>query len=104
MRDLDELRPLSAGRLLEIWAGTREIGDPLERVLRCTGRLLAECCRFRGEPVYRDEAEALADLTGREIERLLLRLAEQGGPEDRPAPGGVNPEFDVARFEALRGG
>ena len=60
MRAVDELRPLTAGRLLELWQACREIGDPLERVLRCNGRIVSECCFFRGERVYRDGAEAPA--------------------------------------------
>ena len=98
MRDIDELRPLTAGRLLELWRQCREAEDPLERVLRCNGLILSECCFFQGERVYGDETEALADLTGR-----LCRLARDGGSgEDRPTePGTVNPEFDAARFAAL---
>lgn len=105
MRDIDELRPLTAGRLLELWKASREIEDPLERVLVCNVRILMECCRFQGERVYGGEQEALADLTGQEIDRLLRRLAEGGGSlgcrpqEDAPVE---NPEFDAARFEALR--
>lgn len=103
MRDIDELRPLRMGRLLELWRQSRECGDPLERVLLCNGRILSECCFAQGKRVYGDEAEALADLTGRQMERLLCRLARDGGSgEDRPTePGTVNPEFDAARFAAL---
>lgn len=102
MRDIDELRPLTAGRLLELWRQCREAEDPLERVLACNGLILSECCFFQGERVYGDETEALADLTGRQMERLLRRLAEGGGSEDRrPQAGTVNPEFDAARFAAL---
>lgn len=107
MRDVDELRPLTAGRLLELWRACREMEDPLERVLACNGRIVAECCFFRGERTYADAAEALGDLTGRQMERLLLRLAEGGGPPARrPERDGAkaeNPAFDAARFEALRG-
>ena len=78
MREIDELRPLTAGRLLELWQACREAGDPLERVLLCNGRILSECCFAQGKRVYGDEAEALADLTGRQMERLLRRLAEGG--------------------------
>ena len=86
-------------------AETREAAeDPLERVLLCNGRILAACCFARGEPVYKDETEALADLTGRQMEQLLLRLAEGGGCEDRrPRRETMNPKFDAERFEALRG-
>ncbi len=104
MRDMDELRPPKLGRLLALWRESRAAEDPLERVLVCNGRILSECCFFQGERVYGDGAEALADLTGRQMEALLLRLAEGGGFERRrPRGETVNPEFDAARFEALRG-
>lgn len=108
MRRIDELRPLNLGRLLELWRQCREAAeDPLEQVLLCNGRILSECCFFQGERVYGDETEALADLTGRQMERLLQRLGSGGGPEeDRRPPAGreaVNPAFDAARFQALRG-
>lgn len=106
MREADELRPLTAGRLLALWREYREAEDPLERVLRCNGRILSECCFFQGQRVFTDETEALESLTPRQMEWLLTRLAEGGGPlGDRPE-GGLseeNPEFDAARFEALRG-
>ncbi len=102
MREIDELRPLTAGRLLELWRACREARDPLERVLLCTGRILSNCCFTQGKRVYGDEAEALADLTGRQMERLLRRLAEGGGSEvRRPRWGTVNPEFDSARVAPL---
>lgn len=59
MRAVDELRPLTTGRLLALWRESREADDPLERVLLCNGRILAECCFFQGERVYEDETEAL---------------------------------------------
>ena len=103
MRNMDELRPLTAGRLLELWKASRDIEDPLERVLVCNVRILMECCRFRGERVYSGEQEALAELTGQEIERLLRRLAEGGGSLDGRSQGDEeNPKLDPARFEALR--
>lgn len=105
MRRIDELRPLTAGRLLALWRDCRETGDSLERVLTCNGRILSECCFLRGERVYENETEALEDLTGRQMERLLRRLVEGGGWEDRrprEGAGAENPEFDAARFEALR--
>lgn len=106
MRSVDELRPLRLGRLLELWRQCRERDDPLERVLLCNGQILSECCFCEGKRVYEDGAEALADLTGRQMEGLLRRLAEGGGPEDRRSPAereAVNPAFDTARFAALRG-
>lgn len=102
MRNVDELRPLTAGRLLELWRACRGVEDPLERVLLCNGRILSECCFSQGERVYGDETEVLADLTGRQMERLLRRLGSGGGSEDRRPPAEtVNPEFDAARFAAL---
>lgn len=103
MRTMDELRPLRLGRLLELWRQCREYGDPLERVLLCNGRILAESCFFRGKPVYGDGTEALEDLTGRQMERLLFKLAEGGDGRPRENRETVNPAFDTARFEALRG-
>lgn len=106
MREADELRPLTAGQLLALWREYRETGDPLERVLRCNGRILSECCFFQGQRVYADETETLENLTPWQMERLLARLAEGGGPlGGRPesGPAEENPEFDAARFEAMRG-
>ena len=93
MREIDELRPLTAGRLLALWREVREAAeDPLERTVLCNARIAAACCFFRGEPVFEDERAVL--------ERLLLRLAEaEPGPE-----GTGNPSFDQGRFEALREG
>ena len=100
--DIDELRPLTAIRLLELWRACRkETEDPLERTLLCNARVLAECCFFQGEPVFSDETEVLAGLTGRQMEELLGRLAGNG-PASHPA--GVNPAFDQERFDALREG
>ncbi len=106
MRDIDELRPLRLGRLLELWQACRECGDGLERVLLCNGRILSECCFFQGERVYASGAEVLSDLTGRQMERMLRQLAEGGGKKLPPSPGDrevANPAFDAARFEALQG-
>lgn len=107
MRRADELRPLNLGRLLALWQQCREAAeDPLEQVLLCNGRILSECCFFQGKRVYADETEVLADLTGRQMESLLRRLGSDGGSEDRRPPAGreaVNPAFDAARFQALRG-
>ena len=101
MRTVDELRGLTAGRLLELWRACRkEAEDPLERVLLCNGWILAECCYCRGERVYAGPGEALADLSPRQMERLLLRLAEGGAPAGSEAE---NPGFDPARFAELKG-
>lgn len=99
MRNMDELRPLTAGQLLELWRESREATeDGLERTLLCNARVLAACCFFQGEPVYGDGMEVLSDLTGRQMEILLLRLAEGGAAAP---PETVNPAFDRERFEAL---
>lgn len=100
MREIDELRPLTAGRLLALWREVRERAeDPLERTVLCNARIAAESCFYRGEPVFASEQEVLAALTGRQLEGLLRRLSEEA-----PAPVGVgNPAFDESRFAALRG-
>lgn len=100
MRDIDELRPLTAGQLLRLWRESREAAeDGLERTLLCNARVLAACCFFQGEPVYGSETEVLTDLTGRQMEALLRRLAEGGtAPASRET---VNPAFDRERFKAL---
>lgn len=99
MREIDELRPMTVGALLGLWQRYREkIDDPLERTLLCNAAILQESCRFQGEPVYRDEWEVLRELTSREMETLLCRLADgDGGTAQR------NPAFDWERFVAMRG-
>lgn len=100
MREIDELRPPTAGRLLTLWQEVRKTSDdPLERTVLCNARIAAECCFYRGEPVFADEQEVLAALTGRQLEGLLRRLAES--PPGREGTVG-NPSFDQRRFEALR--
>lgn len=102
MREIDELRPMTAGRLLTIWRESRErTEEPLERTLLSNAEVLAESCFFRGEPVFSDGAAVLEELTGRQIEELLRALAADGRP---PATGGENPTFDRGRFEMLREG
>ena len=41
----------------------------------------------------------MTTLTGRQMERLLERLASQTEPA---APAAMNPAFDAARFDALQ--
>ncbi|MCI8481168.1 MAG: hypothetical protein HFG08_09930 [Oscillibacter sp.] len=102
MREIDQLRPLTAGRLLSLWQACREeTEDPLERALLCNAGILAACCFFRGEPVFRDRQAVLEGLTGRQMETLLRRLSGEDGPA---APGEVNPAFDQGRFDALKKG
>jgi len=102
MRTVDELRPMAAGRLLELWRKCREeLEEPLERTMFCNARILAECCFCQGELVYQDECEVLSDLTGQQIANLLRQLAETDGttkPQEE-----MNPAFDQGRFNALRG-
>lgn len=99
MREIDELRPMTAGALLELWQTYREqTDDPLERTLLCNAAILRESCRFQGERVFRDEWEVLRELTSREMEPLLRRLADGDGSTAQR-----NPDFDWDRFAAMRG-
>ncbi len=96
---IDELRSLTAARLLTIWRTCREAAeDPLERVMLCNASILAECCFFQGQTVFTDRTAVLKTLTGQQMEQLLRQLA--GEPAKTAA---VNPEFDEARFYRLRG-
>ena len=98
MRDVDELRPPTAWRLLALWRESGETAEePVERALLCNAAILAESCFCRGEPVFAGGAEVLEALTPREMEELLRRLAEGKSP---PAAG-ENPAFDWRRFRAL---
>ena len=100
MRPWDELRPPTAGRLLYLWRASRDAAeDPMERSLLCNARVLAACCYREGAPAFADEEEVLTTLTGRQMERLLERLASQTEPA---APAAMNPAFDAARFDALQ--
>ena len=95
MKPVEELRGLTAGRLLEIW---RESGgqteDPLERALLSNAVVLAECCFTQGETVFENAEDVLRELTTKEMEHLLRRLSDGGGQQ-------VNPSFDEERFRAL---
>lgn len=99
--EIDELRPVTAGRLLAIWQARREDGgDGLERSMLCNARVLAECCYCHGAAVFPDERAVLSALTARQMERLLRCLAG----EDGSRPEAENPVFDQARYDALREG
>ena len=77
MRELDELRQLTAGRLLTIWRECGEAAEePVERALLCNARVLAESCFYQGENVFESSEEVLNLLTAREIETLLRQLAD----------------------------
>ena len=93
MRTVDAMKPLTAGELLGLWQRFREkIEDPLERTLLCNAAILRESCYCQ------DEGEVLRDLTPREMETLLLRLAEgEAAPEE------CSGAFDFQRFAAMRG-
>jgi len=101
MREIDELRPLTALQLLTIWRESgQETEDPLERSLLSNASVLAECCYFQDAPVFSDQKEVLEALTVREMERLLEQLSGRG----QKTATMINPAFDPARFEALREG
>jgi len=95
MRNIDELRPVSALRLLTIWRESgEETEDPLVRSLLSNAAVLAACCYDQGEAVYAGAEDVLADLSPREMEQLLSLLSGGGGQ--------LNPAFDEARFQSLR--
>jgi len=106
---VDELRPLTAGRLLAIRREVRrEAEDELEQALLCNARVLAECCYCREGPVFRDGDEVLGQMTCREMEALLSALAAGRGSAGAPvgasaaSPASVNPHFDGQRFRRMR--
>ena len=102
MRAVDELRPPTALRLLELWRESGQTAEePLERALLCNAAVLAESCFYQGTAAFPDGAEVLRTLTPREMEALLRRLA---GEEPSPAPAAVNRDFDQTRFQALKEG
>ena len=101
MRELDELRQLTAGRLLTIWRECGEAAEePVERALLCNARVLAESCFYQGENVFESSEEVLNLLTAREIETLLRQLADGR----TISTSGENPAFDPVQFERLREG
>lgn len=93
MRNIDELRPLTALQLLTIWRKSEE-EDPLVRSLLSNAGVLAACCYDQGELAFSGAEEVLAELSPREMERLLTMLGDGGQT--------LNPAFDEARFQALR--
>ena len=101
MKELDELRQLTAGRLLEIWRNSAALArEPVERALLCNAQVLAESCFYQGEAVFPQKEDVLAALTVGEMETLLRQLMQ-----DRPVrPAEENPLFDPKRFERLREG
>ena len=98
MREVDELRPPTALRLLELWRESgRAAEEPVERALLCNAAILAESCFGQGEPIFPCGDAVLEALTPREMEELLRRLAEG----ELPSGAGENPAFDWGRFRAL---
>jgi len=101
MRNLDELRQPTAGRLLAIWRQSGEAAEEdVERALLCNARVLAESCFFQGEAVFESGEDVLEALTSREMEFLLQQLA--AGNE--PALAAENAAFDQKRFLELQEG
>lgn len=100
MREIDQLRPLTAGRLLAIWReGREQTEDVLERSLLTNAQVLAECCFFQGEAAFSGREDVLEALTAPEMERLLERLCGVG-----PSGGMENPGFDMEKFAAMQEG
>jgi hypothetical protein len=97
---VEELRPLTAGRLLTIrQTAAEQTEDELARALLCNAQVLAESCFQGGRPVFADGQAVLDALTCREMETLLELLAAG----EQPAPAApVNPRFDAGRFARLR--
>ena len=99
MREVEELRPLTAARLLTLWRESREAAEEdMERALLCNARVLAESCFSQGEPAFDSEQDVLESLTPREMEALLRHLAEGS----TPVTAVENPAFDRAKFQRLR--
>ena len=99
MRDFDELRQLTAGRLLAIWReSAKETEEPIERALLCNARVLAESCFYEGQAVFQNGEEVLGVLTSREMETLLRQLAAETVPKVIVQ----NPAFDQGRFLELQ--
>lgn len=95
----DRLNPPSAGRLLSIWRDvTAKEENEAVRGLLCNAQVLAESC-FLGEKRMFDGPEAVLEaMTVGEMEVLLQRLAGK----EPSFPTGANPNFDPARFQAMR--
>ena len=96
---VEELRPLSAGRLLHIRRTVQAEGvEDWAVPLVCNARVLAECCYTGGERVFSRGEAVLESLTVREMEALIRQL----GGEATQRNGVENPGFDPARFLALK--
>lgn len=95
----DRLTPLPAGRLLCIW---REVAaqedNETVRGLLCNARVLAESCFLGEAPLFESAEAVLEELTAGEMETLVRHLAGA----KIAVPAGVNTEFDLERFRAMR--
>jgi len=99
---VDEIRPLTALRLLTLRQETRaSAADELEAAAQCNAAVLAECCYCAGERAFPDAQAVLAELTFPQMETLLRVLA--GRDRQQGTPAAVNPQFDGALFAARRG-
>jgi len=104
MRAVDELRPLTALKLLTIRHGLAET-EEAERALWGNAEVLCRACYFEGERVFPDAGAVLSELTVGEMELLLQALTEAEHPRSAPAPtAAANPAFDSGRFLALKEG
>ena len=110
MRRVDELRPLTAARLLAIRRETGE-ADETERGLLSNGQVLAECCYYQGERAFSHGSQVLEELTAGEMEALLERLAAAdrafaagaGGENGTFVSSGRNSAFDPDAWRRLGG-
>ena len=70
MRTVDALKPLTAGKLLELWRYYRErVEDPLERTLLCNAAILRDSCYCQGEALPEErggtfDLQRFADMKG----------------------------------------
>lgn len=95
---VDKLRPLTAGQLLAIWQDEESV-EPI-RGLKCNARVLVASAVTDNVPTFTSPEDVLNRLTVAEIESLLTRI----GTEEMPGDGGVNPQFDPARYAKMREG
>ena len=93
MREVEELRPLTAGRLLRIRREAERGGwDEAERGLRCNAQVLAESCFTGGEAVFADGEAVLEELEGLDVSQIHIPL---GSLVDLDILWGLGPELKV---------
>ena len=105
MREVDELRPLTALQLLTIRHALAET-EEAERALWGNAEVLSRACLLEGERVFPDAGAVLSELTVGEMETLLecLWAAEHPAAPSAGVAAASNPAFDGARFTALKEG